>query len=88
MSVCPSTRLWQIIPKKIIYYSILLFSDIEPITPSKVAHYSQMILNSEHIILLCSSKLHASIKMMQNFLSRPVSVIRAELCMYTCTHAA
>ena len=42
--------LWQIINKKITYYSILLFLDIELIILSKVAHYSQIILNSEHIV--------------------------------------
>ena len=46
----PKNRLWQIIPKK---SPILLFSDIEPIILSKVAHYSQIILNSEHIV--CST---------------------------------
>ena len=34
------SRLWQIIPPKITYYSIL----------SKVAHYSHTILHSEHIV--------------------------------------
>ena len=43
--------------QKITYYSILLFSDIEPIILSKVAHYSQIILNWEHIV--CSIKLRA-----------------------------
>ena len=40
--------------QKITYYSILLFSNIEPITLSKVAHYSQIILNSEHIVYILS----------------------------------
>ena len=39
------------------YYSILLISDIEPIILSKVALYSQIVLNLEHIV--CSIKLHA-----------------------------
>ena len=37
-------------------------SDIEPIILSKVAHYSQIILNSEHDV--CSIKFVCSIKMM------------------------
>ena len=36
---------------------IILFSDIEPIIPSKVAHYSQIILNLECIV--CRIKFHA-----------------------------
>ena len=43
--------------QEITHHSILLFSDIEPIILSKVAHYSQIILNSEYIV--CSIKLHA-----------------------------
>ena len=51
------TRLWQIIPKKSPIILCVLFSDIEPIIFSKVPHYSQIILDSEHIV--CSIKLHA-----------------------------
>ena len=48
----------KLFPKKSpIILLILLFSDTEPIILSKVAHYSQIILNSKYIV--CSIKLHA-----------------------------